>query len=210
MGVPQINAAKGEMAARIREFNWPETALGPIDAWPQSLRLAVGICLNSRFPMFVWWGPELINLYNDTYAPILGKRHPDALGKPARTIWGDVWEAVGPQADAVMQRGEASWNERVLLTMERHGYPEETYFTWSYSPIYDEAGGIGGVFCACFEETPRILVERERDRLLRENENERLRLVEAFARAPSFIAIVRGPQHVFEYINDRYRQLIGE
>ncbi len=209
MGNPPINAANGEMAARVRDFDWSKTPLGPFDAWPQSLRLAVGICLNSHFPMFVWWGPQLINLYNDSYAPILGKRHPSALGKPAQAVWSEIWEVIGPQADAVMQRGESTWNERVMLMMERSGYSEQTWFTWSYSPLYDETGGIGGLFCACIEETPKILVERERDRLLRENENEHLRLVEAFARSPSFMAILRGPHHEFEYVNERYRQLIG-
>src|SRR6185295_3755414 len=171
--------------------------------------VAVGICLNSRFPMFVWWGSELINIYNDSYAPILGKRHPSALGQPARAVWDGIWEVIGPQADAVMQHGEATWNERVLLMMERKGCIEETYFTWSYSPIYDESGGIGGVFCACVEETQRVLTERERDRLLLENDTERLRLAQAFAQSPSFLAILRGPKHVFEYVNKRSRRLIG-
>ncbi|HEX5634839.1 MAG TPA: hypothetical protein VFX50_16460, partial [Gemmatimonadales bacterium] len=127
----------GEMAARVRAFDWSRTPLGPMAAWPQSLRLAVGICLGSRFPMFVWWGRELVNIYNDAYAPILGARHPEALGRPAQTIWGEIWDVVGVQAAAVMERGEATWNERVLLVMERNNYTEETYFTWSYSPILD-------------------------------------------------------------------------
>src|SRR5687768_18442274 len=168
------------MAARVGSFDWSRTPLGPADTWPQALRTAVGICLNSRFPMFVWWGPDLINIYNDAYIPVLGKRHPAALGRSAPTIWRDIWPIVGPQAEAVMTRGEATWNERVLLVMERHGYTEETYFTWSYSAIPDDAGGIGGVFCACTEETPRVLAERERDRL-------EAALREAGARYRSFI-----------------------
>jgi len=153
------------MAARVRAFDWASTPLGPPQQWPQSLRIAVGICLNSRFPMFVWWGPQLINIYNDGYIPMLGKRHPAALGKPAQPTWQEIWHIVGPQAEAVMQRGEATWNERVLLVMERHGYTEETWFTWSYSPIPDEQGGIGGLFCAVTEDTARVMAERERDRL---------------------------------------------
>ncbi|MDB5296166.1 MAG: rpfC [Phycisphaerales bacterium] len=153
-------------------------------AWPGSLRTAVGICLGSRFPMFVWWGPDLVNIYNDAYVPVLGQRHPDALGRPARELWGEIWPVLGPQADAVMTRGEATWNERVLLVMERHGYAEETWFTWSYSPIPDAAGGVGGLFCACTEETPRVLAERERDRLTaqRREAEERLRRSEERAR----------------------------
>ena len=210
MGFSELRGATGEMAGRVRELDWAKTPLGPLEGWPQSLRIAVGICLTSRFPMFVWWGPEHVNIYNDAYIPILGARHPRALGRPARETWSEIWSVVGPQADAVMVAGEATWNERVLLVMERHGYPEETYFTWSYSPIYDESGGIGGVYCACVEETSRVMTERERDRLMREIETERMRLAEAFSQAPSFLAILRGPEHVFESMNERYRELIGE
>ena len=157
----------------------------------------VATVLASRNPMFLWWGPELINLYNDAYIPILGKRHPAAFGRPARATWAEIWPVVGPQAEAVMQRGEATWNERVLLVMERHGYTEDTWFTWSYSPIPDERGGIGGLFCACTEDTPRVLVERERDQLLARAQLEHKRLAEVFAQSPTFLAVLRGPQHVF-------------
>jgi signal transduction histidine kinase len=156
----------------VRHMDWSLTALGPIDRWPDELRVAVDICLNSRFPMFVWWGRQLINIYNDSYVPMLGKRHPAALGRPARDSWDDIWHVVGPQADAVMLRGEATWNERVKLVMERHGYAEDTYFTWSYSPIRDAAGTVGGLFCAVTDETARVQAEQalrasdERARLL--------------------------------------------
>ena len=205
--LPELKFSSGEMADRVRAFDWSSTVLGPMESWPQSLRLALGICLNSRFPMFVWWGPQQINIYNDAYVPMLGQRHPAALGRPARETWNDIWAVVGPQAEQVLTRGEATWNERVVLMMERNGYLEETYFTWSYSPIYDESGGIGGMYCAVVEETPRVMAERARDRLLRENDTERARLAEAFDRSPSFLAILRGPQHVFEYANGRYQKL---
>jgi PAS domain S-box-containing protein len=109
----------------------------------------------------------------------------------------------------VMQRGEATWNERVLLKMQRKGYVEDTWFTWSYSPIYDEAGRIGGLFCACTEDTPAVLAERERDDLLGQVMGERQRLVEAFQGSPSFLALLEGPDHVFRFANDRYLELIG-
>jgi PAS domain S-box-containing protein len=153
------------MGAAVRAFDWSATPLGPIDRWPQSLRTAVNICLDSRFPMFVWWGPDLINVYNDAYVPILGTRHPAALGRPARAIWGEVWGVVGPQIEAVTARGEASWHERVKLVVERSGFPEDAYFTWSHSPVRDEAGGVGGVLCVVTEETATVLAGRERDRL---------------------------------------------
>jgi PAS domain-containing protein len=160
--------------------------------------------------MFVWWGPQLVNIYNDAYVPILGKRHPAAFGRPARESWDEIWPVVGPQAQAVMERGEATWNERVLLVMERHGYTEDTYFTWSYSPIIDESGGIGGLFCACTEERQRVRAETERDELLARLEAEHQRLASAFEQSPAFVALLRGREHVFEMVNARYLQLIGE
>ena len=156
---------ESEMGRRVRAFDWSSTPLGPIERWPQSLLIAVGICLNSRFPMFVWWGKSLINIYNDGYIPMLGARHPAGLGRPARDSWEDIWADVGPQADLVMNEGKATWNERVHLRMQRHGFWEDTWFTWSYSPIPDDDGGIGGLFQVCADETARVLAETERDRL---------------------------------------------
>lgn len=153
------------MAARVAAFDWSQTVLGPMENWPSELRIAVDICLSSRFPMFVWWGEHRINIYNDGYVPMLGKRHPRALGRPAQETWNDIWDVVGPQSDAVLQRGEATWNDRVLLVMERKGYSEKTYFTWSYSPIRNATGRIGGMFCAVTEETARVRAEA-RDALL--------------------------------------------
>jgi PAS domain S-box-containing protein len=201
--------ASSETALLLDATDWAQTPLGPRERWPQSLKLAVSICLNSRFPMFVWWGPQLINIYNDAYVPMLGKRHPRAFGRPAREAWNDIWSVVGPQAEAVMTRGEATWNERVLLVMERHGYSEETWFTWSYSPIVDESGAIGGLYCACKEETATVIAERERDQLLKQLETERARLAEAFAQSPAFLAVLHGPDLVFEFVNERYYELVG-
>jgi signal transduction histidine kinase len=117
--------------------------------------------------MFVWWGRELINIYNDAYAPMLGQRHPDALGMSARQIWQDVWPEVGPQTELVLNKGQSTWNDRLLLVMERNGYTEETYFTFSYSPVPDDDGAAGGVFCAVTEETERVIGER-RTQVLRQ------------------------------------------
>ncbi len=160
-------AAGGEMGRRIRAFDWSTTPLGPVEGWPRTLRDAVRLLLNNRFPMFVWWGPALINLYNDAYIPVLGARHPGSLGRPASEVWGEIWDVIGPQTDAVMSEGRATWNEERLLVMERNGFVEETYFTWSYSPLADDEGRVGGVFCTCTEETQRVL-GRRRLRTLRE------------------------------------------
>jgi PAS domain S-box-containing protein len=157
----------GEMCALMRALDWSQTALGPASNWPQSLKTAVRIILTSRFAMFVWWGPERVNLYNDSYVPLLGGKHPAALGKPAREVWGEIWEQIGPRADAVLLRGESTYDDGLMLLPERHGYPEETYFTFSYSPLPDDEGNIGGLFCTVTEETQRVIGER-RLRLLRE------------------------------------------
>ncbi|WP_254533420.1 GAF domain-containing protein [Natrinema gelatinilyticum] len=153
-------ADDSEMARRTREFDWSETSLGPAVDWPDSLKTAVEIMLTSRYPMFIWWGDNLIHFYNDAYIPVLGDRHPDALGEPAPEVWSDAWPTVGPQADAVMEDGESTWNQDLLMTFTRNGYPEEVYFTFSYSPIFDDAGEVAGIFCACTEETQRVLGQR--------------------------------------------------
>jgi len=153
-------AGGGEMGERIRALDWSQTPLGPADQWPQSLRTAVRIALNSRYPMFVWWGPQLTKFYNDAYIPILGARHPEALGMAASDIWREIWDVLGPQVEGVMQRGESTWNSQALLVMERNGYTEETYFTFSYSPIPNDDDGIGGVFCVCTEDTAQVLGQR--------------------------------------------------
>jgi PAS domain S-box-containing protein len=189
------------MAERLASHDWASTPVGPRESWPQSLRIALGICMSSRFPMFVWWGPQLINFYNDAYIPVLGDKHPRAFGIPARDSWAEIWDVVGRQAEQVF-RGEATWNERVLLVMNRHGYDEDTWFTWSYSPIHDETGKVAGLFCACYEDTATVLAERQV--LL-----ERQRLVEAFESSPSFLALLEGPDHVFRFANSRYFELIG-
>jgi signal transduction histidine kinase len=200
----------GSPTARLLdETDWSATPLGPPQSWPQSLRIAVSICLNSRFPMFVWWGPSLVNIYNDGYIPMLGKRHPRAFGRPAQESWSDIWEVLRPQIDAVMRQGRATWNERVLLKMERNGYPEDTWFTWSYSPIHDDQGGIGGLFCAVTEETAAVLAERERDELIREAQDTARTLKTWFDNAPGFVALLRGPDLVFEMANQAYYQLVG-
>jgi PAS domain S-box-containing protein len=155
------------MVERIRSKDWSINVLGPRENWSFSLRSTLSILLGSRYPMFVWWGPELINLYNDAYMPFLGNRHPNALGESAPTIWSEIWDVVGPQAELVLNTGQATWNERQLLVMQRYGFIEETYFSYAYSPVRHDDGSIAGVFGACTDETERVLGDR-RLRTLRE------------------------------------------
>ncbi|GJL68615.1 MAG: hypothetical protein NPIRA06_12500 [Nitrospirales bacterium] len=149
-----------QMAEKIRNKNWLESPLGDMAGWPAQLKTSVQIILDSRYPMFVWWGKHLINIYNDAYIPMLGNRHPNALGACASDIWSDIWDVIGPQADIVFQEGRSTWNEDLPLFMRRHGYLEETFFTFSYSPIKNEHGDILGLFCACTEETSQVLKGR--------------------------------------------------
>ncbi|HEU4787206.1 MAG TPA: ATP-binding protein, partial [Gemmatimonadaceae bacterium] len=155
-----VLAGGGEMGALMRSIDWASTPLGPVSAWPQSLRTTVSTCLHSRFPILVWWGPELVMLYNDAYVALIGGKHPQALGTPGREVFPEIWSIIGPMLEGVMTRGEATWSEDQLLLLERHGFPEECYFTFSYSPISDESGGVGGVFTAVTETTGRIIGER--------------------------------------------------
>src|SRR5215475_8998552 len=124
----------------MRAIDWSTTPLGPVDSWPQSLRTCIRIILTSRQPMFVWWGEQLINLYNDAYVSILGNKHPTALAQPARRIWSEVWDVAGPRAEYAMRQDEGTYDEALQFVMLRKGYPEETYFTFSYSPIPDDHG----------------------------------------------------------------------
>ncbi len=148
------------MGARMRAHDWSRTPLGPVAGWPQSLRTIVSTCLNSRFPILIWWGPEMVKLYNDAYAAIVASKHPDALGRPGRAVWPEIWDLIGPMLDGVLTRGEATWSENILLPLVRHGFAEECYFTFSYSPIRDEGGGVGGIFTAVTETTGQVLSER--------------------------------------------------
>ena len=166
-GALDFLAGGGEMGALMRATDWTRSALGPPESWPISLRTAVGIMLSSRYAMFVWWGRDLANFYNDAYRPFLGKKHPAALGQSARDVWGEIWDLIGPRTEAVLQRAESTFDEALLLVMDRFGYPEETYFTFSYSPLHDDRGEVGGIFAAVTDETLRVIRER-RLRLLRE------------------------------------------
>lgn len=155
-----LAVAPSEMTELVLAHDWSSTALGPISTWPLSLLTTVRLVLASRYPMFVWWGPDLVNIYNDSYIPVLGAKHPAALGASGREVWAEVWGDLGGYARAVVEEGRSNWAEDMPLFMERHGYREETYFTFSYSPIHDDTGAIGGLFCACSEETERVLGQR--------------------------------------------------
>ena len=189
------------MGALMRAHDWSASPLGHPRDWPQALRTTVGLMLNSKFPMFVAWGGELGFLYNDSYISILGDKHPSALGRRFHDIWHEIWHDIHPLVVRAL-KGEASYMDRLPLRMRRHGYDEDTWFRFSYSPVRDDDGTVAGMFCACVEMTGEVMAQR-----YREEENERL--VTLFEQAPGIIAVLRGPDHVFEITNRSYLQLVG-
>jgi PAS domain S-box-containing protein len=164
---PAFLTGGGEMGALMRAKDWSRTPLGPVETWSQALRSAVGICLGSRFPIVLYWGPTRALLYNDAWSPVPGQKHPWALGRPGAEVWAEIWDIIGPMFDHVMTTGEATWSDDQLLPLHRFGYTEECYFYYSYSPVRGEAGQVEGIFTAVTETTYRVLAER-RERLLRE------------------------------------------
>ncbi len=153
-------AGGGEMGERMRALDWSKTVLGPVESWPQSLRSAVSICLGSRFPIVLYWGADYVVLYNDAYAEILGRKHPWALGRRCKEVWSEIWNVIAPMLEGVTVTGEATWSDEQLLILERKGYPEECYFSFSFSPVRGATGGVEGIFTAVIENTRRVLGER--------------------------------------------------
>jgi signal transduction histidine kinase/CheY-like chemotaxis protein len=159
--LPRWLEGRGEAAALIRSLDWSSTPLGPPGTWPDSLRAAIGICLGSRFPIVLWWGRDLVQIYNDAARPLVGTaKHPGAMGRCARDSWREVWDVVGPLLEPVLDTGDAISAEDQLLMPNRNGYPEECYFTFANGPIRDESGGVGGIFTVVAETTRRVLAER--------------------------------------------------
>ena len=158
--VERIFAAGGSMGALMREVDWASTPIGAPDSWPQSLRTAVSVCLESSFPMLVWWGPDFVKLYNDAYSSLIGNKHPQAMGQRGEDCWPEIWDEIGPMLTDVKAGRGATFSEDQVMRLVRHGFLEECYFTFSFSPIRDESGGIGGVFTAATESTGRILGAR--------------------------------------------------
>jgi signal transduction histidine kinase len=177
------------MSQLISSYDWATTPLGHVAGWPDSLKAAVRILITSRFPMWMAWGPELTVLYNDAYARVtLGKKHPWALGKPAPVVWHEIWPDIGPRIERVMTTGEASWDETLGLILERSGFPEETYHTFSYSPLAGANDHIEGMLCVVMEDTQRVRGERQLTSL----STLACALVDANTKEEVFAAIERG------------------
>jgi signal transduction histidine kinase/ActR/RegA family two-component response regulator len=155
-----IFVGNGEMAELMRRHDWASTPLGPPERWPETLKVALRILLTSRFEMWLGWGPDVAFFYNDAYRPTLGLKHPAALARPTRELWAEIWDDIKDRIQTVYDRGESTWDRALLLLLERSGYTEETYHTFSYSPLLGADGKVEGLFCAVSEETDRVISER--------------------------------------------------
>ena len=151
----------GELGRLIRAYDWRSTPLGDPRDWPQNLKVALCIILNSRQPMWIGWGASLIYFYNDAYQSIIGGKHPWALGRPTAEVWHEIWDDIGEMLALAMSGREGTYVEAQPLIMERNGYPEETYYTFSYSPIPNDDGNVGGIICANTDDTQRVIGERQ-------------------------------------------------
>jgi signal transduction histidine kinase len=193
----------GEMADRTRAFDWSQTPVGPIARWPEALLITVNTMLGSRHPMFLWWGEDLIQFYNDAYRPSIREdKHPRALGQRGRDCWPEIWSVIGPQIDGVMTQGEPTWHENQLVPIHRNGKLEDVYWTYGYSPVRDADGTICGTLVVCTETTDSVVARAQL-------QQERERFADLFQQAPAFFTLLSGPDHVFEIINPPYQELIG-
>ncbi len=190
-----------EMAQRMRTHDWSTSSLDPPQLWPQSLRSVVHLMLGSAFPMFVVWGPNLALLYNDSYAEVLGDKHPAALGMPFYKVWHEAQDDLVPLVQRALG-GESFYMENLPLRLRRHGFDDDAWFTFSYSPVLDDEGTTAGIYCACIETTAMVRAEQQQ-------RVQQQRLQALFRQTPGFTAVLRGPDHVFEIANQSYLQPTG-
>jgi len=216
-GGADVFAGAGEMAARCREIDWAATPLGPVEGWPDALRFAVRTCLESPFPINLWCGPELVLVYNDGYRHVLGPRHPAALGRPGPEVWAEIWPEIEPMFQDIRAGGPPVYADDAPFVVERPaGHPAadpaggpNAWYTFALSPVRDEQGDVVAFLNIVSETTGRILAERATDSARAAAQAAEARLRDVFAQAPSFMAVLRGPEHVFEFVNEAYYTLVG-
>ena len=197
-----------EMGQLIRVHDWAKTPLGPIDNWSTALRIAVTAALDSSLPSIILWGRDLIQVYNDAYRPLLGLRHPESLGQRTDECWPEVHHFNAPLYDLIFKTGKCIYFEDQEYVIEPFGKPVSRWFTISYGPIRDAASTICGVLVTAIETTRRVCAERETDILLKSTRNRVDQLYQMFNKAPNFMAFLKGPDHVFEMVNDAYSRLM--
>ena len=200
----------GEMARLCRSTDWASTSLGPVEEWSPALRVVVRMTIECPFPIILWCGPDLLQIYNDANRPFLGVKHPLALGRAGKESWPEIWPEIAPLLETIRMNGPATYAEDARFVMEREkGSPRDAWFTFSLSPVRDEDGTVVAVLSVAWETTQRIRAERLVQDALLDAERAEQQLRDVFAQAPAFLAVVRGPDHVFEFANDAYMQLVG-
>ncbi len=202
----------GETGELIRSIDWYDSLLGPVSNWPQSLRTTLSIILNSRFPMFLFWGPEHICFYNDAYRPSLGNsgKHPSAMGQRGEIVWPEIWPVIKPLIDAVLANGDATWSEDQLIPIYRNGRLEDVYWTFSYSPVNDESDKPAGVFVTCTETTEKVQTLQTLNESKRRLERSEAQLRSVFVQAPVAIGIFSGEKYVVDLVNPLLCELYGK
>jgi two-component sensor histidine kinase len=198
-----------ELGALVRTLDWSKTSLGPISGWPAHLKATISLMLPAQAQIVLFWGPEFVALYNDAYAPTIGDKHPRALGRPARENWAELWDDLEPLLRRVLETGETVFAKDRPFYIERHGYPENVYFDISYSPVWSDAGKVGGVLCIVSETTERV-VAQERQRLLLRETNHRLKNLFAMIDAMINLSVqsARTPQEFADGLRGRLAALL--
>ena len=199
----------GELRALCRGTDWSVTPLGPVERWSPDLRLLVRTCLASPFPTNLWCGPELVLIYNDAYRRILGSKHPEALGRRGSEVWAEIWETIGPWFESIRAGGPPVYAEDSPFVVEREGEREDVWFTFSLSAVPDERGEVIAFLNIVSETTRRMRAEREMEAARGAAERAERRLREVFEHAPSFFAVLGGPDFTFELVNDAYYRVVG-
>lgn len=197
----QVFVGAGKAAALLREHDWSRSALGTPDAWPEPLKVLLGVILAAKQPMYLLWGEDRIMFYNDAYTPVLADRHPASIGRSIRDIWSDAWPDIADQIDRAFQ-GEPAYLEGYRVQLHRDGRDEDAYFSFSYTPIPAPDGGVAGMLCVCEETTTKALAEQRAAQ-------DRQRMFNMFEHSPNFFALLTGPDHVFEVANSAAIRLIG-
>ena len=201
MSVNLLRRHHGAMSALMADYDWEASPIGAPQSWPQALRTLVDLMLASRQPMFIAWGDQQTWLYNDAFIPVLGMKHPQALGAPAMEVWAEARDVLEPMFARVFN-GESVHMDDFALFLDRRGKLEEAHFSFSYTPVRDLDGSVCGLFGACIETTMKVLAEQ---RALADRE----RLAKLFEQAPTFMAFLRGREHRFEFANPAYLELVG-
>ena len=206
----RLFAGPGEMRARCRALDWAATPLGPVEGWSPALRTAVRLCLDAGVTTCPYAGPALVLVYNDPYRASLGAaKHPGALGRPAREVWAEAWDQIAPEFAQVLAGGPAVFRENQRFVLARAGRPEEAYFTYAFAPVRDEAGRVVAVHNVSTETTAQVVAERQREAARAALAAERERLREVLLQAPTPMALLVGPEHRLDLVNDAYRRVSG-